>query len=255
MNPKILVLAGDGINCERETAQAFQLAKGEPKIIHINDLLENPSQMENFQILALPGGFSFGDDLGSGQILALKMAKILAEDLRKFVDQKKPIIGICNGFQALTKLGLLPNPFSARQVSLARNTNGAFIDRWVDLEVEETSQCIWTKSLKVDNAKLALPIRHGEGRLVFVRGEEESIHRDLTAKGQVVLRYTHDVNGSYGRIAGICDPSGLIFGLMPHPEAAISTLLYPTKATKQGAIDDGLGLKFFHDAIKFVREK
>lgn len=249
---KVLVLTGDGINCERETARAFGLVGADPKIMHVNDLLENPKEIHRYEAMAFPGGFSFGDDLGSGQVLALKLSLVLGDELREFVHAKKPVIGICNGFQALTKLGLLPEPFAPRTMALARNSHGHFLDRWVNLEAEKNSVCIWTKNLE---GAFPLPIRHGEGRVVFTRGEEEVIHRRLSQAGQVALRYSEEVNGSYGRIAGVCDPSGLVFGLMPHPEAAVSLLQHPQSTRLEGRDGEGMGLKFFRNCVGYLREK
>jgi phosphoribosylformylglycinamidine synthase I len=253
INPKILILTGDGINCERETARAFNLAKADTKILHINDLLLQPQLFKDYQALALPGGFSFGDDLGSGQILGLKLGRGLAEELRAFVAAGKPIIGICNGFQALAKLGLLPMPFERRVMAIGGNAQGHFIDRWVDLESDPKSPCIWTKGLN-ESDDLSMPIRHGEGRIVFLSEEEEIIHNQLTRDGQIPLRYRQNVNGSYGRIAGICDPKGLVFGLMPHPEAAISILQHPRSTGFAMRTANGVGLKLFENCVKYLRE-
>lgn len=250
----VLVLTGDGINCERETARAFEIAGAAPKIMHVNDLLENPKQLAGFEAMAFPGGFSFGDDLGSGQVLAMKISLVMGEELRAFLAAKKPVIGICNGFQALTKLGLLPEPFSARKMALARNTQGHFINKWVELEAEKASVCIWTRGLAQDGS-FALPMRHGEGRVVFAKGEEETIHRTLSHAGQIVLRYSEDVNGSHGRIAGVCDPTGLVFGLMPHPEAAISLLQHPRSTRLENRMAEGVGMKFFKNCVTYLREK
>lgn len=253
MKPKILILSGDGINCERETARAFSLVGGEPKIIHVNDLFEAPAQIQDYQAMALPGGFSFGDDLGSGQVLALKLELNLGDAFKRFVEAEKPVIGICNGFQTLTKLGLLPEPFGKRTIALARNEHGNFMDRWVDLEVDEKSPCIWTK--EIDEKTLMLPIRHGEGRVVFTEGDEENMHRALSVAGQVPLRYKESVNGSHGRIAGICDPKGLVFGLMPHPEAAISLLQHPLSTRFSERTLEGPGFKFFKNCMQFLKER
>lgn len=252
--PNVLVLTGDGINCERETARAFALAGAEPKVMHVNDLLERPKQLQDYQALAFPGGFSFGDDLGSGQVLALKISLQLGDELRAFLEQKKPVIGICNGFQALTKLGLLPEPFGVRKMALARNTQGHFINRWVELETEKASVCMWTRGLHAEGP-FALPMRHGEGRVVFAKGEEETIHRELSHAGQIVLRYSEDVNGSHGRIAGVCDPTGLVFGLMPHPEAAVSLLQHPRSSRLENRTGEGVGMKFFKNCVGYLREK
>lgn len=253
-SPKVLVLTGDGINCERETARAFRLAGADPQIVHINDLLENPKSLQSYEAMAFPGGFSFGDDLGSGQVLALKLSLVLGDELKHFVESKKPVIGICNGFQALTKLGLLPEPFGVRSMALARNSHGHFLDRWANLEAEKSSICIWTRNLASEGA-FGLPIRHGEGRVVFAKGEEESIHRQLSQKGQIVLRYSEDVNGSHGRIAGVCDPTGLVFGLMPHPEAAVSLLQHPLSTRMQNRDGEGVGLRFFKNCVSYLAEK
>lgn len=254
MKPSVLVLTGDGINCERETARAFTLAGADPTIIHVNDLLEQPKRLRDFQAAAFPGGFSFGDDLGSGQVLALKLSLMLGDELKKFVSAKKPVIGICNGFQALTKLGLLPEPFGVRKMALARNVQGSFLDRWVELEAEKASVCIWTRNLSQD-ASFSLPIRHGEGRVVFAKGEEEGIHRQLSVAGQIALRYAEDVNGSHGRIAGVCDPTGHVFGLMPHPEAAVSLLQHPRSSRLENRNSEGVGLRFFRNCVSYLMEK
>jgi phosphoribosylformylglycinamidine synthase len=245
------VLTGDGINCEKETAHAFELASGQTKIIHINDLLSRPQQLHEYQGFALPGGFSFGDDLGSGQVLALKLQSQLGNELQEYISRKNPVIGICNGFQALTKLGLLPEPFAPRTMALARNTSGEFMNRWVSLGVEESSVCVWTKGLTA----LSLPIRHGEGKVTLLAGEEEKIHRKLISNGQIPLRYTEEVNGSFARIAGVCDPLGLVFGLMPHPEAAVSLLQHPQSSAMKNRSGAGLGLKIFENGVAYMRGK
>ncbi len=233
----VLVLTGDGINCEEETALAFKEEGAVSKIVHIADLIAHPEQLHEAQILALPGGFSFGDELGSGQVLALKLRHALGAELKKFVDSGKLVIGICNGFQALVRLGLLPKPFQERTMSLTHNRQGHFLDKWVSLEVPP-SACLWTKALQ--EKTIQLPIRHGEGKIVFAGDEasQQLIYETLQFNGQIALRYREDVNGSYGRIAGICDQEGRIFGLMPHPEAATSNWLLPSGAQK----NDGKGL-------------
>ncbi len=252
MKPNALILCGDGINCERETAQAFNLANADVKIIHVNDL--SPKHLERAQILALPGGFSFGDDLGSGQALAIKLQARLQEELKIFLEKEKPIIGICNGFQALARMGLLPYPFEKRTLALTKNHSGEFINSWVELAVQDQSPCIWTKKLQ---KTIQLPIRHGEGRVVFPFHEGPKIHNNLSQNGQIPLRYTTDVNGSFGRIAGICDPKGIVFGLMPHPEAACSQLLYPQSSSlvEKDRTSPGIGLLFFESCIEYVKGK
>lgn len=248
---KVLVLTGDGINCERETAMAFSEWGVDARIIHIADLIEEPAYLEKSHILALPGGFSFGDEIGSGQILALKLKYSLGQYLEKFVADKKLIIGICNGFQALVRLGLLPKPFNERTMTLAHNRQGHFIDQWVELEVT-SSQCEWTK--KLIGKKISLPMRHGEGKIVFSGDEntQKSHYQNLKNAGQIPLNYLENVNGSYERIAGVCDPSGRIFGLMPHPEVATSLWLSPNGARKKDGQD--IGALFFESGIEYCEK-
>lgn len=213
-----LVITGDGINCERETALAFEKAGARVRILHINQLLETPSELEHVQGLVFPGGFSFGDELGSGQILALKMRHRLADALTRFLEQPRAILGICNGFQVLVKLGVLPfKELKRGGVALARNDHGQFIDRWVELEVNHRSPCAWLSDLP---ERVAMPIRHGEGRIVLDPSKQTELARELEQKELWAFRYTEDVNGSHQRIAGLTDESGWVLGLMPHPEAA-----------------------------------
>lgn len=245
---QVLVLTGDGINCEEETALAFREEGAETKIVHIAELIARPELLTHSHILALPGGFSFGDELGSGQVLALKLRHALGAELKKFVEEKKLVIGICNGFQALVRLGLLPKPFAERTMTLTHNRQGHFIDRWVQLEVPR-SKCIWTASLQ--ERDLLLPIRHGEGRIVFAGDEnaQQLTYETILAQGQIALLYNEDVNGSFQRIAGVCDPEGRIFGLMPHPEAATSNWLLPSGADKNAA--KGLASAIFKSGIHY----
>ena len=237
--PKFLVLAGDGINCERETARAFEQAGAESVIVHINDLLDYPKRLQEFQGMALPGGFSFGDELGSGQILALKIRHGMGEEFQGFVEKGAPVIGICNGFQVLAKLGMLP--FSNQDIclSLAPNESGHFIDTWVELEVDSACRSPWVRNFP---QRLSLPIRHGEGRVVFSQQREQDILSHLIKNGQIPLRYSDgNPNGSAGRVAAICDERGLILGMMPHPEAAVS-------------LGSGMGKLFFGNIISWLEE-
>ncbi|NOT79857.1 MAG: phosphoribosylformylglycinamidine synthase subunit PurQ [Bacteriovoracaceae bacterium] len=245
---KVLVLTGDGINCEQETALAFKELGVDAQIIHIEDLIIKKELLKSAHILALPGGFSFGDEIGSGQILALKLKYSLGNEINEFIESKKLIIGICNGFQALVRMGLLPKPFENRVLTLTHNDQGHFINRWVDLEVPD-SVCAWTTDLKGE--KLILPIRHGEGRIVFKGNqvEQENCYHNLCEQRQVAMTYADNVNGSYQNIAGLCDPSGLIFGLMQHPEAAISMWQYPSGKDK--SYEKGLGILIFESGLKY----
>ncbi|TNF25281.1 MAG: phosphoribosylformylglycinamidine synthase subunit PurQ [Deltaproteobacteria bacterium] len=241
-----LILSGDGINCERETAFAFEQAGGKAQIIHVNKLLENPSILESFQGMAFPGGFSFGDELGSGQVLATKIKHGLLEQFHRFVEDGKLVIGICNGFQVLTKLGLLPNHKKNRTVALAPNNHGQFLNKWVGMNVK-TEKCIWTKGIE----SLELPARHGEGRIVFSAGKEDEIYQELKENGQIVFEYTTDINGSYKKIAGLCNAEGTVLGMMPHPEAALYEAT--SRIRSSNPWDKTAAMKIFENAIAYYK--
>ncbi|MDJ0783919.1 MAG: phosphoribosylformylglycinamidine synthase subunit PurQ [Desulfosarcinaceae bacterium] len=221
-----LVLTGFGLNCDHETAYALELAGATAVRGHINALIEGEVNLADFQILAFGGGFSWGDDHGAGVIQAVRMRTNLGRQLLDFVAADKLIIGICNGFQTLVNLGLLPaidGDYEARRVALTYNDCGNFRNQWVHLHVDQASACLFTRGLH----QLELPVRHGEGKFWAPR---ETLTQ-LEANQQIVLRYAGpdghpaqgifpaNPNGSLMDIAGICDPSGRIFGLMPHPEA------------------------------------
>lgn len=249
MKSRFLVLTGDGINCASETAWAFELAGGQSEIIHINDLLHRPEALFDFDGIVFPGGFSFGDDLGSGQVMALKIRHTMWVEIQSFVHLGAPILGVCNGFQVLSKLGLLPIPTGDRVMALAPNAQGHFINRWVDLECPSHSICKWTQGLD----SVSLPIRHAEGRVVFPASQASRMVRHLDEQGQIALKYTEDVNGSYERIAGICDPTGLILGLMPHPEAHLFAMHRPVYTDTPFA--EGAGLQLFQNIVNHLKDR
>ena len=274
-NVRVAVLFGFGINCDRETAAVFDMVGGTSERLHVNHLVQGNRSLEEFDILAVPGGFSFGDHLGSGRLLGNRLRFALREQLQKFVSSGKPIIGICNGFQALVKTGLLPGPETAslepdliQRASLTLNNTGRYEDRWVTLEFDSESPCIWTKGIQ----RIECPVRHGEGR--FVMPTETELDR-LSANHQLTVRYVDpstepgsgvsddllpfplSPNGSMRNIAGICDPTGLVFGLMPHPEAFYTMWLHPEHTSMKLNEDEweGSGLQIFRNAVEYVRSQ
>ncbi|MEQ9460217.1 MAG: phosphoribosylformylglycinamidine synthase subunit PurQ [Phycisphaeraceae bacterium] len=216
-----LIVRAPGTNCDLELAHGFEAAGAQPVLVHLDALIADPSPLDRAGLIGFPGGFSYGDDLAAGRVFADRVRRFLMAPLRAAVGRGVPIIGVCNGFQVLVKAGLLPDPEAQGQsVTLSLNTSGRFVDRWVGVEPVAESRCIWMRGLEQG---FELPIAHGEGRLALDAGLLSS----LEAGGQVALRYSEDVNGSAGRVAGLCDPSGLVLGLMPHPERWIDTLQHP----------------------------
>lgn len=253
LTAKFLILSGDGINCENETKLAFSAVGINSDIMHINDLCLNPKKLLDYDGLALPGGFSFGDELGAGLILAHKIRHHLWENLLVFLKKERPVIGICNGFQALVRLGLLPFADGSRKMSLAPNKQAQFINKWESLNVDPTSVCQWTKYIATDKqVDFALPIRHGEGRIVFAAESADEIYNQLKAAGQIPLTYKSNVNGSYQNIAAITDEKGLILGMMPHPEAFMYMATY-NKQTAKSFDTPGNGYELFNSIAKYFK--
>ncbi len=257
MKPKTLILRTAGTNCDGETAHAFERAGSLSEFLHINRLLEKPSLIHNYQILAFPGGFSYGDDIAAGKILANQITHHLSDVLRQFVEAGKPVIGICNGFQVLVKTDLLPGPLAGRTGQTATLTNndcGRFIDRWIHL-APRGSKCIWT----TDVQPLDLPMAHGEGKFVPATPE---IRRALFDNDQIAIIYAKsdntpaagqtpdNPNGSIDDIAGVCDASGLVFGLMPHPERYIESYQHPAWTRQSPLPPVGRGLQIFQNAVR-----
>lgn len=244
---RALVISGDGINCENETAQAFRVAGFETDIRHINDLmsehLSTDQLSSTYQAVGLPGGFSFGDDLSSGKIFALKLLYGLKWDFGMFAERGGVVIGICNGFQAMIRMGVF-----GKTVSITQNESGKFINTWVKL-TPSPSKCVWLKGI----GTLELPIRHGEGRILFSSSSQKETLIKMEQKGMLCLRYEGNPNGSSERLAGICDPTGRIFGLMPHPEAFLRWTAHPEWTTHPSrAGSPGQGLTLFENALKEV---
>jgi phosphoribosylformylglycinamidine synthase len=254
--PNALVLRAPGTNCDQEAVTAFELAGAKVERHHVNAVRETPRLLRRFQILVVPGGFSYGDDVAAGKVLALQLQHFLADALRQFRDDEKLVLGICNGFQAILKAGLLmPPDEDGPLATLGFNENGRFEDRWVRLRVTPGS-CVFLKGM----AELNVPVAHGEGNFV---GRKEWIVRGLDQAGQVVLRYAgvrghangypENPNGSQDDIAGICDATGRVLGLMPHPERHIFPTQHP-QWTRLGLKPEGEGLKLFRNAVEFFSQ-
>jgi phosphoribosylformylglycinamidine synthase subunit PurQ / glutaminase len=244
--PRALVLRAPGTNCDLETAHAFERAGGIARRLHVRALAERPTVADNCQILCLPGGFSYGDDIASGRILALELRTKLGDVLRRFRDRGGLILGICNGFQVLLQTGLLlADAAGDRQATLAHNTSGRFIDRWVRLR-NTGGPCLFLEGL----AEFELPIAHAEGRFVTRSAADLAT---LEAAGQLPLRYAGgSPNGSQADVAGACDPSGRVFGLMPHPERFITATQHPAWHGRLDPGQAGAGLAMFINAVRSV---
>lgn len=246
-----------GTNCDQETAFAFLKAGAAPELVHINALIQQQKTLGDYEILAVPGGFTYGDDIAAGKIFANELRFKLAEPIRKFMQAGKLIIGICNGFQILAKSGLLPGNDELRQdASLVINDSGKFEDRWVYLK-RGASKCIWTKDFP---EVIYLPVAHGEGK--FVTKDKRTLEK-LRQNEQIVFRYCDEKgdfggyplnpNGSVDNIAGICDESGRILGLMPHPERHIEFSQHP-RWTKRKSHKEGDGFLIIRNGVEYARK-
>lgn len=248
MKPRVLILRAAGTNCDRETAAAFELVGCDAARVHVNRLLESPAMLEQYELLAIPGGFSYGDDIAAGRILANQLMRRLGGALHDFVARGRPVIGICNGFQVLVKTDLLPGPLADRDgqtCTLVENDCGHFVDHWVRLD-PHGDKCIWTRGL----SRVELPIAHGEGKFLCA---SDDVCQALWANDQVALTYVDDApNGSTDKIAGICDASGLVFGLMPHPERHVSPLQHYAWTSRDQQPTEGDGLQIFRNAAEHV---
>ena len=247
---KAIVLTGYGLNCDYETDYSFKIAGIDSRRIHTNDLISNKYLLKDFHIIAFIGGFSWADHHGAGVLLAAKLKKHIFDELIRFIEDGKLIIGICNGFQTLVNLGILPAVdmnYWKREVALISNDSGNFIDKWVRLKINTRSPCVFTKGID----SIELPIRHGEGKFF---AKKEVIDK-LFKNNQVVLQYEENPNGSLKDIAGICDPTGRILGLMPHPEAYNHFTNHPDwPRTKKISSERGEGIIFFKNAAEYVKK-
>ncbi len=260
---KVLVITGFGLNCERETAAACKLVGASPELVHLNDLIAGKRRLEEFHFLTFIGGFSFGDHLGSGTVFANRVKFRLRDQLEKFIADGKLVIGICNGFQTLTRLGMVPaldGNYFEQHVALAHNDSGVFRDDWCILKADPESPCVFTRNMDT----VRLPLRHGEGKFVAddatlaaIEAKHLAAVRYVNPDGTPATRFPENPNGSLHSIAGICDPTGRVFGLMPHPEAFLSPYNSPTWTADKAAghvAKEGDGVAFFRNAVDYIAE-
>lgn len=256
---KTLVLRTAGSNCDYETVHAFQHLGSEVSLIHINQIVVGKTRLSDFQILAIPGGFTYGDDISAGKILANELKYKLTDQIENFIADGKLIIGICNGFQVLVKAGLLPevNLSNGKQlVTLTNNDSGKFEDRWIYLK-PVSKKCVFTRGIE---QLVYFPVAHAEGKFI---PKNESVLKNLNQNDQIVFQYTNsngeldgypwNPNGSFENIAGICDSTGRIFGLMPHPERHFHPTHHP-RWTREGLKAEADGVVIFRNAIEYIRE-
>jgi len=270
---KVFVLRTAGTNCDYETAHAFKKVGAETTSIHINQWLKNKALIHDFHILALPGGFSYGDDIAAGVILATELKYHLVDDIIKFIDDGKLVLGICNGFQVLIKMGLLPGLALqalvkknhveqpcinlSQESTLTWNDSGHYEDRWVYLK-KVSKRCVFTKNW--DRPIVYLPIAHAEGKFI---PENNQVMKQLKANDQIVFQYVNEQgrlarkypanpNGSMSGIAGICDPTGRVLGMMPHPERYSEIYNHP-RWTREKPKEPTDGMLIFHNAVSYVK--
>jgi phosphoribosylformylglycinamidine synthase len=256
MQPRVLILRAAGINRDEDAARAVSMAGGQPELVHIGRLVDGAVSLQDYAMLIVPGGFSYGDHLGAGAMLATDLVHRLGDSIRRFVEDGRAVLGICNGFQVLVKSGLLPGAsLGQRSASLTHNASGRFECRWVRLQAQANSDCVFTQDM---NQPIEVPVAHGEGRFVMRTPDELVALQD---SGQVAFCYVDDQNtpttsypanpnGSALGIAGVCDASGRILGMMPHPENAIVPWQHPRWTREQRTEGDGLAI--FRNGIAWV---
>lgn len=255
---KAIVLRAAGINCDMETEYALELAGAQAQRTHINRIIEDKSLLDGFQIIVFPGGFSYGDDVAAGKILANQIRHHLYEAIQKFIDDGKLVLGICNGFQVLVKTGILPGNNSANnqeEVTITYNDSGKFEDRWVYL-APQTDKCIFIEP----GRQIYLPVAHAEGKVVT---KDDAEMERLKSEGLVAFKYVDkngeegdypiNPNGSMDSIAGLTDTTGRILGLMPHPERFVRPTHHPhwSRLKEKPASD---GIKIFNNAVKYIQD-
>ncbi len=255
---RVLVLVGLGLNCERETEVAFSLAGASPSRVHLLDLLDGDAgeRLADVAILVFVGGFAFGDHLGAGAVFASKIRWRLYGRLLEFIERGGLALGICNGFQTMVRLGMLPGidgDYRTPRATLAPNDRPGYRDAWVRLAFEPASPCLWTRGL----GTIDLPSRHGEGKFLAESAEllarleaaGQVAARYVDAEGRPTLRWPFNPNGSPGAVAGLCDPSGRLFGLMPHPDAALYPFQHPQWRRRDETAGEGAGIALFRNGV------
>lgn len=250
---RVIILRTAGTNCDLETEWACRLAGAKPERIHISQIISGKKSILDFDILIIPGGFSYGDDLGAGKVLASEMMFRCSHQIEKFREKKRPIIGICNGFQVLVKGRMLPD-WGKQSVSLVWNDSGRFEDRWVYLKIEKSISPFFKNMPEI----IRFPVAHAEGKFVV---KSQTVLRKINKKAQVVLRYVdpsgqnagypYNPNGSVENIAGICDETGLIVGMMPHPERALLGIHIPDWTRYPERTEFSYGYQFFKNVIEY----
>lgn len=255
----MLVLKTDGTNCDEEAQFAFTLAGAEAQLIHVNQIRENKRLLDAYQILVLPGGFSYGDDIASGKILAIELTSFLSEQIKRFIERKNTLtIGICNGFQTLVRTGILPfGTIGTMQTTLTNNDSGHFECRWIRLKTEKNTRCVFLKNMEKE--LLSYQVAHGEGKfyapfetLEQIEKEHLVVFRYADEKGYPTQKYPDNPNGSLNAIAGICDPTGRVLGLMPHPERFVRFEHHPNWRRMNNTKPQGLPV--FENMVKFVKK-
>ncbi len=249
--PRALIIRAPGTNCDLEAAYAVELAGGQATLAHMNEMIAGSVSLRDYTIFVIPGGFSYGDDLGAGKVMANELEQRLHDQVVRLVERGGVVLGICNGFQVLVRAGLLPVPFGGQRVSLLPNKSGRFECRWIHLRIAEGNPCVFTRGL----SSLDLAVAHGEGRLYVpdaVMPQIVPVLRYACADGSEP-RYPDDPNGSFDHIAGICDQSGRILGLMPHPERFVRASQHPRWTARENREGSGDGLTFFVNAVNHAR--
>ena len=253
VNVRTLVLRAPGTNCDVETTFALEQAGAQVDLTHVAGLIHRQKSLADYQIMVIPGGFIYGDDISAGKILANELKLKLRDEIQKFIDDGRLILGICNGFQVLVKAGMLPESSdeNAQSLTVAGNDSGRFECRWVYLCANKTSPCIFTRGIDL----MYLPVAHGEGKVVIAPGALEELNVALyyaDETGDIQAGYPHNPNGSVNNIAGICDATGRIFALMPHPERFIRWTQHP-RWTREPWRDYGDGFRVFLNAVEWAK--